>query len=160
MDFSVLGSFVLYILLASLFHTVHPNDVDGCPPIHVQKNRILRTKESLNNGAKYIRRQFVNSAKECYNLCCETNDCNLGMLSYKNSSIALGEIDRTCYLFDCGSPSKCAFSSYKHYATIEFEDSSDKSSKIDQNPKSGLTNTHEKSKSNGEYQRSKLLLSM
>lgn len=147
MAVSVLGSFILYILLASLLHTVYPNDIDGCPPIHVKKNRILRTKESLSNGAKYIRRQYVHSAKECYKLCCESRGCNLGMLSYKNSSIALGEIVRTCYLFDCGSPSKCAFSSYNHYATIEFEDGSrDKSSKIDQSPKSGSTNAHEEGK--------------
>lgn len=107
------------ILLASIFQAVFLEKDDGCPAIKVKKDQILRTKEALNNGAKYLTKEKVQSAHECYNLCCKKDGCNLGMLSYKNDSN--GHLVRTCYLFDCGSPSRCTYSSYKHYATITFE---------------------------------------
>lgn len=108
------------IILASLFQAVFLNGNDKCPQIKVKKDQIIRTKESLDNGAKYLEKKVVKSAKECYQLCCGLKDCNVGMLSYKNDSY--GHLVRNCYLFDCGQPSKCTFSSYKHYATILFDD--------------------------------------
>jgi hypothetical protein len=145
----VLGWLVSYILLASLFQTVFPSNIDGCPPIHVQKNRILRTKESLNKGAEYLHREVVDSARECYKLCCESDHCNLGMLSYKNSSNGLGGLVRMCYLFNCGSPSKCTFSPYDHYAVIEFEDESQVKSSKNNQPKSGHSETPQESRDKG-----------
>ncbi|KXJ12632.1 uncharacterized protein LOC110241821 [Exaiptasia diaphana] len=108
------------IILASIFQAVFLEQDDGCPAIKVKKDQIIRTKEALNNGAKYLAKEKVESARECYKLCCQKGGCNLGMLSYKNDSN--GHLVRTCYLFDCGSPSRCTFSSYKHYATITFEE--------------------------------------
>jgi len=108
------------IILASLFQAVFLDQNSKCPHIKVQKDQIIRTKESLENGAKYLARISVDSAKECHSFCCQRDSCNLAMLSYKNDS--LGQLVRSCYLFDCGQPSKCTFSSYKHYATIVIED--------------------------------------
>ena len=107
------------ILLASFFQAVFLSENDGCPAIHVKKDQIIRTREALNNGAKYLHKEIVQSARECYKLCCGHDQCNLGMLSYKNNS--MDHLVRTCFLFDCGSPSKCSFSPYKHYATISFD---------------------------------------
>lgn len=108
------------IILASFFQAVFLNENKKCPHIKVQKDQILRTKESLENGAKYISKISVNSAKECHSSCCKSDNCNLAMLSYKNDSH--GHLVRNCYLFDCGQPSRCTFSPYKHYATIVIED--------------------------------------
>ncbi|XP_032241087.1 uncharacterized protein LOC5515582 [Nematostella vectensis] len=112
------------LLLVSLFANVFPSAQDGCPKIQVKKNQILRTKEALNNGAKYLKRAVISTARECYNLCCRHSSCNLAMISYTNSTSGSDAV-RMCYLFDCGSPSKCMYAPYSHYATIEFDDRED-----------------------------------
>lgn len=106
------------LFLTSLVQYSCQTAEDGCPRIEVKKNRILRTKMSIKKGAKYLAKEVVGVAKECYNRCCARRDCNLGLLQYKNATD--GGIERTCYLFDCGNPSKCSFAPYPHYAAIVF----------------------------------------
>lgn len=92
---------------------------DGCPSITVKRNHILRTKYSIRMGAKYIRTLAVKQAHECYKACCDVSSCNLALYQYRNNSH--GGIKRTCYLFDCGNPSKCSYAPLEHHAAIVFK---------------------------------------
>ena len=107
------------LIVLCLVQYGHQTKEDGCPKITVKKNSILRTVDSIKAGAKYLSKQVVDGARKCYKLCCGRVNCNLALLQYKNGSD--GGIERTCYQFDCGNPSKCIFAAFPHYASIIFE---------------------------------------
>lgn len=113
-----MGFLSLAILLASLFQNSCSTKPVICPKIHVSKNQIIQTRESLTAGARYLSYNKLEDARQCYKLCCETELCDLAQLQYKN--VSGGGVERTCYLFHCGHPSKCSFKPHEHYATIEF----------------------------------------
>lgn len=110
-----------------------------CPyNIHVQKRQIIKARESQNNGARFLKHATVLDARECYKLCCERESCDLAQMQYKNSSSS-GEysyfdiIEKICYMFHCGTPSKCRFGEHDHYATISYERPDRKLSNLDGN---------------------------
>ena len=88
--------------------------------IHVNKGQIIKAKESLGNGATFLEHSAVPNARECYMLCCELDKCDLAQMQYKNASDGLG-IEKVCYMFHCGNPSKCNFGEHDHYATLSYD---------------------------------------
>ena len=108
-----------------------------CPyNIHVKKGQIIKAIESKNNGARFLKHAVVSNARECYRLCCEREYCDLAQMQYKNSTSSDGffiEVEKICYMFHCGIPSKCRFGEHDHYATISYERSDEKLSNLDGN---------------------------
>eukprot|EP00794_Sanderia_malayensis_P017704 gene17704-19473_t len=93
-----------------------------CPPIKVHKDTIIRTKESTRKGAKMLYHTDIQSSRECYELCCETKTCNVGIVHYKKErDRETGEIitQKSCFIFACGTPNRCVFMNHTGYAVIE-----------------------------------------
>ncbi|VDI28160.1 Hypothetical predicted protein [Mytilus galloprovincialis] len=74
---------------------------------------IIKSKSSLDNGAAYLKNAFNLSAKECAKKCCYTQNCNLAVYEEKE--------EHSCYLFDCGTPSKCVFAHHGNYSVMSFQ---------------------------------------
>lgn len=109
----------LGILLASLCQSSVSTQQNKCPNIHVGKNEIIQVKASLRAGAVYLSSKKTTDARDCYQLCCDNKRCDLAQLQYKNNTSS-GAVERTCYLFECGHPTKCSFGYHEHHATIHF----------------------------------------
>ncbi|XP_046471893.1 uncharacterized protein [Neodiprion pinetum] len=77
----------------------------------VHKNKIIRTEDSQEMGAKYINEIDLDSRKECLRLCCETEQCDVFVFEDKRPG--------SCYLFHCGPPDdfKCKFTSHANYTS-------------------------------------------
>ncbi|XP_062570238.1 uncharacterized protein LOC134232301 [Saccostrea cucullata] len=73
---------------------------------------IIRSKASINNGAFFLKSFNRRTQKECVNACCYTQSCNL--VVYENKD------EHSCYLFNCGSPSKCLFAEHANYTSLFF----------------------------------------
>eukprot|EP00795_Rhopilema_esculentum_P013730 gene13730-4650_t len=94
-----------------------------CPPIKVRKDTIIRSRESIRNGAKLLYRTDVESSRECYELCCNRKSCSVAVMHYKK------EVDdsgypltiKTCFVFSCGTPNRCSFMNHTGYAVIEMQ---------------------------------------
>ena len=98
--------------------------IDGrsdCPNPTVKKRTIIRSKESMKNGALLLSKEIVGSAHDCYNLCCTFDTCTTAVMHYKPTVNELGEdqVEKLCYLFACGNPSVCEFGEHLRYAVIE-----------------------------------------
>ncbi|KAF5279173.1 hypothetical protein FQR65_LT03420 [Abscondita terminalis] len=78
---------------------------------NVHKDKIIRTQDSKNMGAKYINEIDLGSREECMRLCCETENCDVFVFEEKNSG--------SCYLFQCGPPEdfKCKFTHHANYSS-------------------------------------------
>lgn len=74
---------------------------------------IIKSQSSLDNGAAYLKNAFNLSAKECAKKCCYTQNCNLAVYEAKE--------EHSCYLFDCGTPSKCVFAHHGNYSVMSFQ---------------------------------------
>ncbi|XP_031349628.1 uncharacterized protein LOC116175584 isoform X2 [Photinus pyralis] len=77
----------------------------------VHKDKIIRTQDSKNMGAKYINEIDLGSRVECLRLCCETENCDVFVFEEKNAG--------SCYLFQCGPPEdfKCKFTHHANYSS-------------------------------------------
>ncbi|XP_061162402.1 uncharacterized protein LOC133171625 [Saccostrea echinata] len=73
---------------------------------------IIRSKASINNGAFFLKSFNRRTQKECVNACCYTQSCNL--VVYENKD------EHSCYLFNCGTPSKCLFAEHANYTSLFF----------------------------------------
>lgn len=110
-----------------------------CPyNIHVKKGEIIKARESRDNGAKFLTHATVSNAKQCYRLCCEREHCDLAQMQYKNSTssdefYSKPQVEKICYMFYCGIPSKCRFGEHDHYATISYERPDEKLLNLDRN---------------------------
>ena len=125
--------FLPSILVAFLYCVSAVDEAYQCPyDIHVQKGQIIKAKESVNNGAKFLKHSSVFDARECYKLCCERKYCDLAQMQYKNSSNGFFvQVEKICYMFHCGVPSKCFFGEHDHYATISYERPDEELSNLD-----------------------------
>ena len=119
------GVFLSSILVAFLLYCVSAVDeAYQCPyNIHVQKGQIIKAKRSVDNGARFLKHTSVYDARECHQLCCERKYCDLAQMQYKNSSneFYIMQVEKICYMFHCGVPSRCFFEEHDHYATISYE---------------------------------------
>ncbi|XP_019877402.2 uncharacterized protein LOC109605273 isoform X2 [Aethina tumida] len=78
---------------------------------NVHRDKIIRTQDSQNMGAKYLSETDLGSREECLRLCCETVNCDVFVFEEKNSG--------SCYLFHCGPPEdfKCKFTHHENYSS-------------------------------------------
>ena len=109
----------LGIFLASFWLNTVLASQSKCTNIHVAKNEIIQVTASLEAGAEFISSRTTLDARQCYELCCLEDRCDLAQLQYRNSS--RGGIERVCFLFRCWSPTRCSFKVHEHHATIHFE---------------------------------------
>lgn len=134
------------IFLAFLYCVSAVDDLTEyrCPfTIHVKKGQIIRAKESLQNGAKFLKHTVVADARECYKLCCERESCDLALMQYANSSNPKSylPVEKVCYMFHCGKPTKCRFGEHKHYATISYVRPNEQLFSLDDNPSQNAKST-------------------
>ena len=96
--------------------------LDKCPKFQIRKSTIIKTQQSVRDGAQFLGKKIMSSARGCHESCCKEDGCNLVMLKYDTES---HERKVSCFMFNCRSPSVCSFfkhSSYRSYAALEFED--------------------------------------
>ncbi|CAH1131802.1 unnamed protein product [Ceutorhynchus assimilis] len=87
-------------------------DIQTCiENFNVHRDKIIRTQDSQNMGAKYLNEIDLGSREECLRLCCETENCDVFVFEEKNSG--------SCYLFHCGPPEdfKCKFTHHVNYSS-------------------------------------------
>lgn len=51
----------------------------------IHKDKIIRTQDSRDMGAKYLNEIDLGSREECLRLCCETEDCDVFVFEEKVS---------------------------------------------------------------------------
>ncbi|XP_076222455.1 uncharacterized protein LOC116429393 isoform X2 [Nomia melanderi] len=77
----------------------------------IHKDKIIRTHESREMGAKYLNEDDVESREECLKFCCDTEGCDVFIFEEKKPG--------SCYLFQCGPlhDFKCKFTSHANYSS-------------------------------------------
>ncbi|CAG4967042.1 unnamed protein product [Colias eurytheme] len=77
----------------------------------VQRDKIIRTEESREMGARYLSELDVGSRRECLRLCCETEGCDVFVFEEKSPG--------SCYLFKCGPPEdfRCKFTAHGNFSS-------------------------------------------
>ncbi|XP_068632712.1 uncharacterized protein [Battus philenor] len=77
----------------------------------VQRDKIIRTEESRDMGARYLAELDVGSRAECLRLCCETDACDVFVFEEKSPG--------SCYLFKCGPPEdfRCKFTAHGNFSS-------------------------------------------
>lgn len=85
-----------------------------------ESNRMIDSKKSINNGAKFLGVEKINPSLEfslkelqdsCVNMCCSNNLCDTAMLSLTH-----GQNGYRCYMFQCSQ--HCLFIKHKDYALL------------------------------------------
>ncbi|XP_028132696.1 uncharacterized protein LOC114328120 isoform X2 [Diabrotica virgifera virgifera] len=109
----VLFTFLLFVASDNIVR-VKRNDIDlpmCIEKFNVHRDKIIRTQDSQNMGAKYLNELDLGSREECLHLCCETENCDVFVFEEKNSG--------SCYLFQCGPPEdfKCKFTHHVNYSS-------------------------------------------
>ena len=105
--------------------------LNKCPRFRIKKSTILRTQQSVRDGAVFLAKKVMSSSRGCHQQCCKTDGCNLVTLKYGTGS----DIEKVnCFMFNCRSPSVCSF--YQHwlyhtYTVFEYEDKKTKYSSTD-----------------------------
>lgn len=96
-----------------------------------RNNSIIKTKDSLDAGARFITAPTVQNEKDCEKECCKEESCNTVVLKIKGGH----SDDLACYLFDCKSPNLCVFTSHPGFAVLDFsyaKDSDPHADELDQ----------------------------
>ncbi|CAB3224085.1 unnamed protein product [Arctia plantaginis] len=77
----------------------------------VQRDKIIRTEESREMGARYLSELDVGARHECLRLCCETDACDVFVYEEKGPG--------SCYLFNCGPPEdfRCKFTAHTNFSS-------------------------------------------
>lgn len=77
----------------------------------VQHDKIIRTEESREMGARYLSELDVGARQECLRLCCETDTCDVFVYEEKGPG--------SCYLFNCGPPEdfRCKFTAHSNFSS-------------------------------------------
>lgn len=71
----------------------HDNDLQTClDNFDVHQDKIIRTQDSRQMGAKYINERDVLSRDECLRLCCETESCDVFVFEEKVCNSLLNTI--------------------------------------------------------------------
>ncbi|CAN7999642.1 unnamed protein product [Ixodes hexagonus] len=75
----------------------------------INENRIIRTEDSRRMGARYLNESQLGSNRDCLLWCWQTSSCNVAVFEEKGKG--------SCYLFDCGPPSRfvCLFTTHRFY---------------------------------------------
>ncbi|XP_053612899.1 uncharacterized protein LOC128676660 isoform X2 [Plodia interpunctella] len=77
----------------------------------VQRDKIIRTEESRDMGARYLSELDVGTREECLRLCCETDSCDVFVYEEKRPG--------SCYMFNCGPPEdfRCKFTAHSNFSS-------------------------------------------
>ncbi|XP_066584507.1 uncharacterized protein [Prorops nasuta] len=77
----------------------------------VHKDKIIRTQDSRELGAKFLNHIDVESRRDCLKFCCETDGCDVFIYEEKKHG--------SCYLFQCGPlyDFKCKFTDHANYSS-------------------------------------------
>ncbi|XP_052754664.1 uncharacterized protein LOC128201514 [Galleria mellonella] len=77
----------------------------------VQRDKIIRTEESRDMGARYLSELDVGTRQECLRLCCETDSCDVFVYEEKSPG--------SCYMFNCGPPEdfRCKFTAHSNFSS-------------------------------------------
>ncbi|KAJ8963701.1 hypothetical protein NQ317_009789 [Molorchus minor] len=96
---------------------------------NVHRDKIIRTQDSQNMGAKYLNEIDLGSREECLRLCCETDNCDVFVFEEKVCLMIIKYMFRkNCrfseefwelLLFHCGPPEdfKCKFTHHVNYSS-------------------------------------------
>uniref|UniRef100_A0A0X3PNU2 Low-density lipoprotein receptor-related protein 11 n=1 Tax=Schistocephalus solidus TaxID=70667 RepID=A0A0X3PNU2_SCHSO len=76
--------------------------------LHVDK--IILSESSEKNGAVFLKKIVPQSSEECYKTCCESDQCTAAVYTSKRG--------KECYLFNCGDPNVCNFTSHADYSVF------------------------------------------
>nr|CAH8839656.1 unnamed protein product [Trichobilharzia regenti] len=118
-----MGVSILLTIICQLVITFGPvlilsvDDNNSCgKSFQFKPNRVILTQKSISAGAKFIKKLRVSSFKECYFVCCNTNECSTAIFDSK--------VTQSCFLFDCRPPAQCFYSSHSNYDIIYLEETS------------------------------------
>ena len=88
------------------------NNYKMCPDrFDIHRDKIIRTHESRDMGAKYLNEDEFDSKEECLKFCCDTDGCDVFVFEEKKPG--------SCYLFQCGPQHdfKCKFTTHANYSS-------------------------------------------
>ncbi|CAH1792597.1 unnamed protein product, partial [Owenia fusiformis] len=91
---------------------------------------IIRTHESIANGAIFIESPGAKTQGDCLSECCKQSECNLAVFEDKSK--------RSCYLFDCKVPSLCTFTNHTGYISMHLNKESIQKAVVAENALQGL----------------------
>ncbi|KAL2731404.1 Low-density lipoprotein receptor-related protein 11 [Vespula squamosa] len=93
-------------------HTDIANNYDACfESFDVHTNKIIKTEDSCDLGAKYLNVLDLESREDCFKYCCNTDKCDVFIFEEKKPG--------SCYLFECGplEDFKCKFTTHVNYTS-------------------------------------------
>ncbi|XP_050538081.1 uncharacterized protein LOC126903714 [Daktulosphaira vitifoliae] len=101
----------LILILVHLTATTKIVGANCADRFDVHNDKIIRTKDSLKLGAKFIDAIEQHNQLECLELCCRTVKCDVFVFEQKSPG--------TCYLFECGLSDdfKCKFTTHTNYSS-------------------------------------------
>lgn len=81
----LLGNIVVSYSDVKLFRTKRADiDLQTCiDNFDIHRDKIIRTQDSQNMGAKYLNEIDLGSREECLRLCCETENCDVFVFDEK-----------------------------------------------------------------------------
>ncbi|XP_012235492.1 uncharacterized protein [Linepithema humile] len=88
------------------------NDYEMClESFDIHRDKIIKTQDSRDMGAKYLSVLDVDSRLDCLKYCCETERCDVFIFEEKKPG--------SCYLFQCGPlhDFKCKFTWHANYTS-------------------------------------------
>ncbi|XP_046834129.1 uncharacterized protein LOC124430924 [Vespa crabro] len=93
-------------------HIDTANNYDACfESFDVHTNKIIKTEDSCDLGAKYLNVMDLESREDCFKYCCNTDKCDVFIFEEKKPG--------SCYLFECGplEDFKCKFTNHVNYTS-------------------------------------------
>ncbi|XP_048480677.1 uncharacterized protein LOC119694051 isoform X2 [Plutella xylostella] len=108
----MMRSSALWVCLLAALARARELDPAACASrFDVQRDKIIRTEESREMGARYLSELDVGARAECLRLCCETDNCDVFVFEEKSPG--------SCYLFTCGPPEdfRCKFTAHGNFSS-------------------------------------------
>jgi hypothetical protein len=87
----------LVVVVAALWSATRARELDpaACSArFDVQRDKIIRTEESREMGARYLSELDVGARHECLRLCCETDSCDVFVYEEKVTAMS-----KFCFIF-------------------------------------------------------------
>ncbi|XP_050423901.1 uncharacterized protein LOC126835389 isoform X2 [Adelges cooleyi] len=105
------SSWCLLLIMVHATVTADPSAANCADRFDMHNDKIIRTKDSIKLGAKFIDVVEQRNRFECLDVCCRTSRCDVFVFEEKSPG--------TCYLFECGPSDdfKCKFTTHKNYSS-------------------------------------------
>ena len=107
-----------FFLLAAVGYAIVVKGTENCPKPKVYKNN------QIDGGKKVAESVNVQSAKQCYSMCCDSKECTTSMIKYERVTVSGDDgkqtemVTKNCQLLNCRA-SKCSLKSHSSFAVIE-----------------------------------------